>query len=345
MVFFIFFLCNAAKTGSLAAYLKSDRRNSDGFRTEWPSGMQAGTIRIDTKGNFMRTSIFGLMAAPIALLAAAPAYAQDAEESTSSVSVSANVALTSDYRFRGVSLSDGNIAVQGGIDVAHDSGFYIGTWGSSLASVDDTAPFDDGTGTVISSPIGNYGAMELDIYAGWSGEVASGVTFDVGLLYYIYPDALNTTTLSVATAGTPPVVSPTGLEFATGTADFDTDYFEPYASVGFTLGPVETTVGAAYAWKQDSLGGDDNLYLYTDVSAGIPNTPITLNAHLGYTDGVLAPPALAGSLDDTGFDYGVSADYAITGNLTASVGYVGVDGPSIDSFTDDTVVFTLSASF
>ena len=45
----------------------------------------------------------------------------------------------------------------------------------------------------------------------------------------------------------------------------DTDYWEPYASVGFNLGPADATVGVAYAWEQDSLGGDDNLYLYTDL--------------------------------------------------------------------------------
>ena len=79
----------------------------------------------------------------------------------------------------------------------------------------------------------------------------------------------------------------------------DTDYFEPYASIATTFGPVGATVGAAYAWEQDSLGGNDNVYVYTDWSLGLPNTPVTFNAHLGYTDGVLAPPFLAGTAPRT----------------------------------------------
>ncbi len=249
----------------------------------------------------MLTSVRSLMAATIlagSLLAATPAFAQDEEGDDSGLSVSGNVAVTSDYRFRGISLSAGDFALQGGIDVAHDSGFYVGTWGSSIVG---------------GTP---YGELELDVYAGWTGDVADGVTIDVGLLYYLYP-----------TGDVP---------------GFDTDYFEPYASVATTIGPVGATFGAAYAWEQDSLGGNDNLYLYTDWSLGIPNTPITLSAHLGYTDGVLAPPLLAGTGDDTGFDWSLGASVTVYGGLSAGVSYVGVEGPSIDGFTDDAVVATLS---
>jgi len=272
-----------------------------------------GAIRINEKGISMRTSsktilgskaksTFVGLSAILLASTAAPAFAQDEEaETTSSITISGNAAVTSDYRFRGVSLSGGDIAIQGGIDISHESGFYIGTWGSSL-----------------EGKINPYGGVELDVYGGWSGEVTSGVTVDVGLLYYLYPN---------------------------GVKGVDLDYFEPYASVAATIGPVEATVGVAWAPKQDSLGNDDNLYLYTDLSAGIPNTPITLNGHLGYTKGALAPPLLAGTGDDSGLDYSVGADWAITGNLTASIMYTGVEGPSINSFTDDAVVFTLGVSF
>lgn len=252
----------------------------------------------------MLTSFRGKLAASVALLSmglAAPAMAQseDTEEESGALSVSANVALTTDYRFRGVSLSGGDPAIQGGIDVGHESGFYVGTWASSI----DGGPA--------------YGELELDVYAGWSGDVADGVTVDVGLLYYIYPS------------------EDLGL---------DTDYFEPYASVGFTLGPAEATVGAAYAFEQDSLGGDDNLYLYTDLGFSVPNTPVSLSAHLGYTDGVLAPPLLAGTDDDSGLDWSLGASVS-SGIVEIGVAYVGVEGPSIDGFTDDAIVGTISASF
>lgn len=249
----------------------------------------------------MQSSIRGLTAATLAACAAlssTSAFAQE-EESESSISVSANVALTSEYRFRGVDLSGGELAIQGGFDVEHDSGFYVGTWASSL---DET--------TV------GFGSTELDIYGGWSGEVADGVSVDVGVIQYMYPDA--------------------------GPGDFD--YTEFYGSVGFTFGPAEATVGVAYAPDQDSLGSTDNTYVYTDLGIGIPDTPVTVTGHLGYTDGFLTFTG-----DSKAFDWSIGAEAAIPSTpLSLSVAYVGAEGdivaPAYD-FVDDAVVFTLSASF
>ena len=50
----------------------------------------------------------------------------------SAVSVSGNIALTSDYIWRGMTQSAGGPAVAGGFDLSTDSGFYLGTWGSSV---------------------------------------------------------------------------------------------------------------------------------------------------------------------------------------------------------------------
>jgi len=249
----------------------------------------------------MLTSVRSLLAATVlagSALAATPAFAQD-EEATPGLSVSGNVALVTDYRFRGVSLSGGDMALQGGIDLGIDQGFYVGTWASSLVG---------------GTP---YGELEVDVYGGWSGDVAPGVTVDVGLLYYLYP---------------------------TGDTGIDTDYFEPYASIATTVGPVSATLGAAYAWDQNSLGDNDNLYVYTDFELGIPKTPVTVTAHLGYTDGVLAPPLLAGTGDDSGLDWSLGASTTLIGGLSLGVSYVGVEGPSIDGFTDDAIVGTLSFS-
>ena len=249
----------------------------------------------------MLTSVRSLLAASILASAAVatPAFAQD--EAEPDITVSGNVALVTDYRFRGVSLSAGDPAIQGGIDIAHSSGFYVGTWGSSIEGGDA------------------YGEMELDIYAGWSGTLTPGLDLDVGLLYYAYPAKTN---------GFGPV-----------------DYFEPYMSLSTTLGPVGATVGVAYAWDQDSLGDDDNLYLYTDLEAGIPETPITISAHLGYTDGALAPDLLAGGTDDNGIDWSVGASVTFLGGLSLGVTYMDTEGTSVKDFTDDAVVGTLSYSF
>lgn len=251
----------------------------------------------------MRTSNFKNGLCGLALIMsvgfAAPALAQDDAESTSDITVSANVALTTDYRFRGVGLSGGDFAVQGGVDVSHSSGLYIGTWGSSL-----------------EGKVNPYGGLELDIYGGWSGEVASGVSIDVGGLYYLYPN---------------------------GVSGLDLDYYEFYGSVSGDMGPVSAELGVAYAPKQDSLGTTDNLYIYTDLGVGIPDTPFSLSGHVGYTDGFLTF-----TTDSKAWDYSIGAEYAIADNLSFGVSYVGVEGPGgplFDGVLDDTVVATLSASF
>lgn len=245
----------------------------------------------------MLTSIRGLVAASLvasAAFVANPAMAQEESE----ISISGNAALVTEYRFRGVDLSGGDIAIQGGIDLSHSSGFYIGTWGSSLD--EDTVGF---------------GHTELDIYGGWSGDIASGVSADVGLIAYLYPNA--------------------------GPGDFD--YFEVYGSVGFTFGPAETTVGVAYAFEQDSLGGDDNLYLYADLGIGIPNTPISVSGHIGYTDGFLTF-----TNDGNAFDWSIGAEFAVNDNLSVGVSYIDAEGdyaPGDYDFTDGAIVGTLSVSF
>lgn len=245
----------------------------------------------------MLTSVRSLLAAAILAgpaLAASPAFAQEVGEFT----ISGNAALVSEYRFRGVDLSGGDIAIQGGIDVGHSSGFYVGTWGSSLD--EDTV---------------GYGHVELDLYGGWSGELTDGLSVDVGAIYYMYPNS--------------------------GPGDFD--YIELYGSLGFTFGPAEASVGIAYAPDQDSLGGTDNLYLYTDLGVGVPGTPITLSGHLGYTDGFL-------TFTDNGkaWDWSIGADFAVTPNLTLGAAYVGVEGDipaGAYNFTKDTVVASLTFSF
>ena len=87
--------------------------------------------------------------------------------------VSANVALTTDYKFRGISQSDESPALQGGFDLAFDNGMYVGTWASSVDFDTDGDGFD--------------GSLELDYYLGWGGEITDSVGVDVGILYYSYP--------------------------------------------------------------------------------------------------------------------------------------------------------------
>lgn len=260
----------------------------------------------------MQTSIRGLLAATVlagSAFMASPAFAQDETDPPSDFTITGSAAIVSDYRFRGLSLSGGDPAIQGSIGVNHSSGFYIGTWASSLEEAN------------------GYGSMEIDLYAGFTKEIASGVTADIGVTYYLYPNS--------------------------GVGD-DLNYWEPYASLSTAIGPATAKVGLAYAPKQRSIDpldfdedgeGEDNLYVYTDLGIGVPNTPVSLSAHLGYTDGVQSPKLLTGQSFDGGFDYSVGATANITKNLSVGVSYIGVDGNSIDGFSDDTVVGTLKVSF
>jgi uncharacterized protein (TIGR02001 family) len=85
---------------------------------------------------------------------------------------SANVALTSDYVWRGVSQSDESGAIQGGIDLNIPIGLYAGIWGSNVN-------FDD--------PKGKTATVEFDYYGGYSHTFDMGLGFDVGLINYTYP--------------------------------------------------------------------------------------------------------------------------------------------------------------
>ena len=83
---------------------------------------------------------------------------------------SANVAITSDYMFRGISQTDDMPAIQGGFDVNHSSGFYVGTWASNVN-------FYSGE------------SAEFDLYAGYSGSLANGLGYDLAAIGYFYPGA------------------------------------------------------------------------------------------------------------------------------------------------------------
>ncbi|OOZ23477.1 hypothetical protein BOW35_02205 [Solemya velum gill symbiont] len=86
---------------------------------------------------------------------------------TAQAEITANIGVTSNYLWRGTSQTDDAPAVSGGIDYAHESGFYLGTWASNI---------DWGTTGV-----------ELDIYGGYANELEGGLGYDVGLISYIYP--------------------------------------------------------------------------------------------------------------------------------------------------------------
>lgn len=93
----------------------------------------------------------------------------------SAAEVEANVALATDYVFRGFSQTDEDPAISGGFDYSFDNGFSIGTWASNVNFGDDAS-------------------AEIDLYAGYGFEIAQDTSLDLTYVYYVYPgetDALN----------------------------------------------------------------------------------------------------------------------------------------------------------
>jgi uncharacterized protein (TIGR02001 family) len=238
----------------------------------------------------MRKSILGLSAVALFASLSTPALAQE-EEAAEPITITGSAALVSDYRFRGFSQSSQNVAVQAGITATHESGFYVGTWGSSISFA---------------------GSSEVDIFGGWSGAVAEGVTVDVGLLYYLYPKH----------------------------GGGDTDFFEPYINLIGTVGPATIKVGANYAWSQSALVDNDAIYLHAEPSIAIPGTPFGLNGHLGYA----SSDAFPGGFDGEVWDWSLGAT-ATWKNLTFGVSYVDTDEPGQIRGSDAAVVFSLTAAF
>jgi uncharacterized protein (TIGR02001 family) len=284
---------------------------------------------------------FALAAAAVATIAiAAPALAQDAAPAEATEKVpefkfTGSVALVTDYRFRGVSQSDNDPAIQGGLTLNHKSGMYASFWASNLA----------GWGT--------FGGpnLELDLIFGWKFG-AGPVAIDVGVTTYTYPGGAPTTTFA-----------------------------EPYVKVSGTLGPVSLLGGIAYAPSQQALGNvyntgeayqlglpddpgasDDNLYLWGDISGGIPGVPVTLKAHFGYSDGNpgLGPNGTSVAPTGSYWDWLIGADLAL-GPVVVGIAWVdtSISDTSFDyyklqpnfsdkngnSISNSTFLFSIGASF
>jgi uncharacterized protein (TIGR02001 family) len=126
------------------------------------------------KSNLLNSLILAALAVPGVAMAA------DAAPAPTPL-FTANVALVSDYLYRGISQTAGKPAIQGGFDYAHSSGFYAGVWGSSISWIGDTLVTSGGTA-------GATGAgLELDTYFGFRNSFATDFSYDVGFLRYNYP--------------------------------------------------------------------------------------------------------------------------------------------------------------
>lgn len=216
------------------------------------------------------------------------------------ITISGSASIASDYRFRGVSQTDRDMAVQGGIMLSHESGFYAGAWASNLA----------GWGTFGGSN------MELDLIGGFKTPLSDNAVLDVGLTWYMYPGGADKTDFAE------PYVK------LTGTAGPAT------LTAGAAYAPKQQAIGKWYNTGADAAAGiyndpgakDDNLYLWGDAAVGIAGTPITAKAHIGHSWGQdgLGPNATAIAPTGKYWDWSLGADVTWQ-NLTFNISYVDTD--------------------
>ncbi|HSI45774.1 MAG TPA: TorF family putative porin [Methylophilus sp.] len=123
--------------------------------------------------SILLTAVLGTLSiAQVSYAAEAEEKAPAAVEAKSAWAATANIGMVSDYYARGISQNWHKPAVQGGIDITHDSGFYIGTWGSNVTP----NTFPDAT-------------AEIDVYGGYNGTISAveGLGWSAGLISYLYP--------------------------------------------------------------------------------------------------------------------------------------------------------------
>lgn len=260
---------------------------------------------------FSTTTLGALLVAA----SATPAFAQETAPPPA-ITVNATAAVVTDYRFRGVSQTNNNAAIQGSVTLTHKSGFYVSVWGSSI---DDYVT------------VAGTGHQEIDIIGGYSHTI-KGIKLDGGVLYYFYPK--------------------TKLAGDRSSSDF----IEPYVDVSTTLGPVTAKATVNYAPTQKALALDqgasgtlkkrDNVYTAGDFTVAVPKTPFGLTAHVGHNFG---PSWLAtdstGKKGYTDWSLGATATYKV---LTLGVAYVDTDAKFLSAtknVSKSGVVATLTASF
>ncbi len=127
--------------------------------------------------SLITTAVLGALAAPSFVFAADTS-------ATSDLTVAYNIGLYSQYIFRGLTQTDRSPALQGGVDLTHSSGFYLGAWASNISWLRDN---NNAYSTAPTAAYEKGGRIELDIYGGYRYTFANGVGVDLGALQYLYP--------------------------------------------------------------------------------------------------------------------------------------------------------------
>ncbi|MEQ8745478.1 TorF family putative porin [Pyruvatibacter sp.] len=212
-----------------------------------------------------------------ASFAAQPALAEEAAPADDGLvfggELSGNVGFYTDYIYRGVSQTNNEAAIQGGIDWAHTSGFYIGAWGSNV-------DFNDG----------DQASVEVDVYGGFSNSLESlpALSYDVGVLYYWYPGATSSLDYDFVE-----LYGSIGYDFDFAAASFGLAWSpEFFGDTGdayyYQLGlevplPFDVGFAAGYNFQEFEEGAQDD---YQDWNVGLGYTLYGLDLSLTYSETV-----------------------------------------------------------
>lgn len=232
----------------------------------------------------MKLRSLAAAAAFLSIGCVAVVHADDAPASP----VTGNVAVTSDYMFRGLTQTWGRPAIQGGADYANPNGFAAGFWGSSISER--------------SYP---GGAMELDLYASYGRAISSDWSWRAGLYAYVYPGA-NLDHAGLASRSFNTAEANVALSWKQFTLKYNralTDYFG-----------VDTEQG----YRGDSKGTG---YLQLDAAFPLSDAwSLALHAgHTRYTTTLVTP--LANGARDPGYsDVGATLKYLVATHWSLSAG-------------------------
>jgi uncharacterized protein (TIGR02001 family) len=273
-----------------------------------------------TMRNALRACAAAVLAAVPFLVQAQAAPAKPASDFT----VTGNAGLFSDYRFRGFTQTGFKPAFQGGFDVAHSSGFYAGNWNSN-----------------VEQGLYNGASLEMDLYAGYKFSLAD-FGFDVGYLYYYYPNsgALGTTKIKNGELYLGASWGPVSAKYFYATTDFFSLGAAPTA-YGTSGGPFDTSG----SWYLDLTGT-------FQVAEGL-----TVVAHYGHQrvkNGRLAfsQGAVFDDADGVG-DYRIGVNYDLSGWILGA-SYIGTTKKGFfrtaeSGFTEDAgkggIVVSVSKTF
>ena len=275
--------------------------------------------------SFQKTAISAVAVGLLTGLACASAFAEDAPaaEAPEASPITANVTVVNDYRYRGISQSNFKPAIQGGFDYAHDSGFYIGNWNSSISWIGDSYSATGSNAAFNNSKTNVSAPIEMDFYAGFKKElIGEGFASDLGFLQYYYP-----------TSGIP----------NTNGATANPNTSEIYAAQNYTFGPVTGFVKVSYAVSTLFGTANSTGSYYPDLTVNYDTGiwGLALNGHIGYqyvagnvptqnlTTLQLPVKSLSNSTVSSYTDWklGVTKDFG--GGLSGALAYVGTNAATI----------------